>query len=118
MLDLEDFKLSLFLSCHLPAKIYSPVLELFAVNCVSESLTYSSITNVKLSSSLIISFPIFLVTEPIPDFDKSVNSSMKFIFNVTGFDLKNGKKTITGKNKKLVDFAAVVFDTFLYYRLL
>ncbi len=28
------------------------------------------------------------------------------IFNVTGFDVKNGRKTVSGKNKKLIDFAA------------
>lgn len=28
------------------------------------------------------------------------------VFNITGFDLKNGKKTVSAKNKKLIDYAA------------
>ncbi|MBQ8297026.1 MAG: DNA polymerase III subunit delta [Ruminococcus sp.] len=35
---------------------------------------------------------------------KEIPPQTVVIFNVTGFDIKNGRKTITGKNKKLVDF--------------
>lgn len=34
---------------------------------------------------------------------KEIPTQTVVIFNVTGFDVKNGKKTISGKNKKLVD---------------
>lgn len=34
----------------------------------------------------------------------NVPSQTVVIFNVTGFDVKNGRKIISGKNKKLVDF--------------
>lgn len=37
---------------------------------------------------------------------KEVSAQTVIIFNVTGFDVKNGKKTVTGKNKKLVDLIA------------
>lgn len=37
---------------------------------------------------------------------KEIPPQTVVIFNVTGFDVKNGRKMISGKNKKLVDFAA------------
>lgn len=37
---------------------------------------------------------------------KEIPPQTVVIFNVTGFDVKNGKKMISGKNKKLVDLAA------------
>ena len=35
---------------------------------------------------------------------KDIPDQTVVIFNVTGFDVKNGRKTISGRNKKLVDF--------------
>lgn len=35
---------------------------------------------------------------------ESIGSSTIIIFNITGFDVKDGKKTASGKNKKLIDF--------------
>ena len=46
------------------------------------------------------------ITKSLIEALKKIPQQTVVIFNVTGFDLKNGKKTITGKNKKLVDFAA------------
>lgn len=46
------------------------------------------------------------ITKSLIETLKKIPQQTVVIFNVTGFDLKNGKKTITGKNKKLVDFAA------------
>lgn len=37
---------------------------------------------------------------------KEIPAHTVVIFNITGFDVKNGRKTITGKNKKLIDFIA------------
>lgn len=45
------------------------------------------------------------VTKKLIEALKEIPSQTVVIFNITGFDVKNGRKTITGKNKKLVDFA-------------
>lgn len=37
---------------------------------------------------------------------KEIPQHTVVIFNITGFDVKNGKKTVQGKNKKLADLAA------------
>lgn len=37
---------------------------------------------------------------------KAVSGVTVIVFNITGFDVKDGKKTVSGKNKKLIDWIA------------
>lgn len=46
------------------------------------------------------------VNKQLLDALKNVPEHTVIIFNITGFDVKNGKKNISGKNKKLVDLIA------------
>ena len=46
------------------------------------------------------------ITKQLIEALKEIPPQTIVIFNITGFDVKDGRKTVTAKNKKLVDFVA------------